>query len=63
MTCIKCGNCEAETNVFYCPARNEFVIKEDVVVRERVTQWKKGDPGYEYHRRRLRKEKEDLKTS
>lgn len=63
MTCLECGNCSNEEKVFYCPARNDFVIREDIVVRERTSQWKKGDPRYEYHRRRLRKDRNDLKIS
>lgn len=61
MTCLECGNCRNEDHVFFCPARNEFVIREETVVKERTSQWKKGDPSYEHHRRRLRKEREDLK--
>lgn len=63
MTCLECGNCRNEDRVFFCPARNEFVIREEIVVKERTSQWKKGDPGYESHRRRLRKERDDLKIS
>jgi hypothetical protein len=34
------------------------------VVREKEnSRWKKGDPRYEQHRRRLRKDREDLKIS
>jgi len=64
MTCLKCGNCKGKKKVFYCPARNEFQIREEVVIREREnTRWKKGDPQYEHHRRRLRKDRNDLKIS
>lgn len=61
MTCLECGNCQTGTDsLYYCPARNEFVIREKPAVnRMRAPfQWKKGDKEYEIHRRRLRKDKE-----
>jgi len=61
MTCLECGNCQKAERVFFCPARNEFIIKEETVVKEKSSQWKKGAPDYEDHRRRLRKEREDLR--
>ena len=64
MTCLECGNCKEGKKVFFCPARNEFEIRDETVVREKEnSRWKKGDPRYEQHRRRLRKDREDLKIS
>ncbi len=63
MSCLDCGNCKEDKDVFFCPAKNEFVIREKTIVRERETRWKKGDPKYEFHRRQQRKEREDLKIS
>lgn len=45
MTCLECGNCKEGKKVFFCPARNEFEIREETVVREKEnSRWKKGDP-------------------
>ena len=63
MSCLDCGNCKKETELYFCPAQNEFVIREKTVIRERETRWKKGDPCYESQRRRQRKDREDLKIS
>ncbi len=63
MSCLSCGNCKEDTDLYFCPAQNEFVIREKTIVRARETRWKKGDPSYESHRRRQRKEREDQKIS
>jgi hypothetical protein len=59
MACFQCGNCNGTELLYYCTARNEFVIREGVTVttEKKSSHWKKGDPVYE-SRRRLRKEKE-----
>lgn len=59
MVCLDCGNCRKDEYLYYCTAKNEFVATEKEVVKERAvsTKWRKGDPGYEQHRRQLRKEK------
>lgn len=58
MFCLDCGNCRKGESLFYCTAKNEFVITETEVVKERAdAKWRKGDPDYEQHRRQLRKEK------
>ncbi len=56
MNCFQCGNCEAGKRMYYCPAKNEFVIREvQVEERKRVSKgWKKGSPAYEKRRRDLR---------
>ncbi len=52
MLCLDCGNCRNGEAVYYCTARNEFIVTETAVVREKgVNSWRKGDPEYEKHRR------------
>lgn len=58
MFCLDCGNCRKGEALFYCTAKNEFVVTETEVIKDRaVAKWRKGDPNYENHRRQLRKEK------
>ncbi|MGE5605184.1 MAG: hypothetical protein ACM3YE_05775 [Bacteroidota bacterium] len=58
MFCLDCGNCRKGESLFYCTAKNEFVVTETEVIKDRATaKWRKGDPDYENHRRQLRKEK------
>jgi hypothetical protein len=47
---------------YYCVAKNDFVIDPTkAIVLEKVRNgWKKGDPRYEVHRRKLRKDSEGL---
>jgi hypothetical protein len=47
--------------MYYCAAKGEFVIDSSrmVVVEKTRTGWKKGDPKYERHRRKNRKEMEN----
>jgi len=43
--------------MYYCPAKNDFLIREKpaVVEREKLYQgWKKGTPEYEKRRRKIR---------
>jgi len=55
--CLECGNCRQNDSLFYCTAKNEFVVVEEAIVKERTqANWRKGTEGYE-HQRRLRKEK------
>jgi hypothetical protein len=49
--------------MYYCTARNEFILVESTVVLEKRRAsggWKEGDPAYEKRRRKVRKEKDDL---
>jgi len=56
--CLECGNCRKGDPIFYCTAKNDFVIVESKKVKERgVNPWRKGAPSYEKHRRQLRKDK------
>lgn len=59
MECFGCGNCHEEQNIYYCPAQNNFIIKERIETPEKVktTNWKKGVPQYESHRRFRKDEK------
>ena len=45
---------------YFCVAKNDFVIDQTkAIVLEKIRDgWKKGDPGYEVHRRKLRKDAE-----
>lgn len=61
MECLNCGNCKTGEYAYYCLMRNEFVVNESTVsqtVEKNRSGWKKGDPGYENHRRNTRKEVE-----
>lgn len=64
MMCLDCGNCLENLATYYCTARNEFVVRDGEVIVERFrdgSYWKKGVPGYECRRRRIRKDREDLR--
>lgn len=57
MDCFDCGNCKLNEATYYCPAKNDFVIKEQysLIQEEKMCQgWKKGTPEYEKHRRKVR---------
>jgi len=59
MSCFECGNCKQDEQLYYCIAKNEFVIREKVITFEKKERngWKKGDSQYESHRRRNRQDK------
>jgi hypothetical protein len=62
MACLNCGNCKQGDVAYFCFDKNEFIVNEEVNNRviEKTTRigWKKGDPEYELHRRKSRKEVE-----
>lgn len=60
MDCIQCENCKQNTPTYFCIAKNQIVINENYVAgtEKNRSGWKKGDPEYETHRRRNRKEVE-----
>ena len=63
MKCIDCGNCKTDDPAYFCPMKNEFVVNEKVktaVVEKTRSGWKKGQPGYEIHRRKLKKQEEQI---
>lgn len=59
MHCLECGNCQKNESLFYCTAKNDFVIIESQQkIKERSEEpWRKGSRTYEQHRRQQRKEK------
>lgn len=60
MSCMHCDNCKQNTATYFCLDKNEIVINENYVNIEEKSRsgWKKGDPDYEIHRRKTRKEVE-----
>lgn len=60
MECIQCNNCNLGEMTYFCVAKNDFVVDSTkATVSEKVRNgWKKGDPRYEVHRRKIRKESE-----
>ena len=60
MNCMHCENCKQNTATYFCLAKNEIIINENYMINTEKNRsgWKKGDPGYETHRRKLKKEVE-----
>lgn len=60
MSCMHCENCKQNTATYFCLEKNEIVINENYVHSGEKSRsgWKKGDPDYEIHRRKTRKEVE-----
>ncbi|MCX7747805.1 MAG: hypothetical protein N2645_13095 [Clostridia bacterium] len=61
MECIKCENCKMGSAAYFCLMKNDFVLNEEaqnMTTEKSRTGWKKGDPNYETHRRKTRKEVE-----
>lgn len=59
MECLKCENCKTSSAAYFCLMKNDFVLNEEVtssIVEKNRSGWKKGDPDYEVHRRKTRKE-------
>ncbi|MDW7673888.1 MAG: hypothetical protein SCK28_05040 [Bacillota bacterium] len=57
MDCFYCGNCKINEAMYYCTAKNEFVIPNETKVVEKSktqTNWKKGSSQYEDRRRRIK---------
>ncbi|MDP4182532.1 MAG: hypothetical protein Q8942_15765 [Bacillota bacterium] len=62
MNCVNCENCKTGSVAYYCPMKNDFVVNieaQNSVVEKNRSGWKKGDPSYETHRRKVRKEIEE----
>lgn len=62
MECVKCENCKSGDVAYFCLMKNDIVVNESsrvLVVEKSRSGWKKGDPDYEIHRRKTRKEIED----
>ena len=60
MSCMHCENCKQNTATYFCLEKNEIVINVNYVHNTEKSRcgWKKGDPDYEIHRRKTRKEVE-----
>ncbi|MCX7921729.1 MAG: hypothetical protein N3B21_06915 [Clostridia bacterium] len=61
MECLKCENCKTGSVAYFCLMKNDFVLNQEAqnsVIEKNRSGWKKGDPGYEVHRRKSRKEVE-----
>lgn len=61
MECLNSENCKNNTLAYFCVMKNDFVLNDEVpsvVVEKNRIGWKKGDPNYEIHRRKTRKESE-----
>lgn len=58
MSCMQCENCKQNTPTYFCLEKNEIVINENYSANTEKSRggWKKGEPGYETHRRKVRKE-------
>ena len=61
MECIHCQNCKLGQVTYFCAAKNDFVIDTSkmVAVEKTRNRWKKGDPDYESHRRKVRQETDE----
>jgi hypothetical protein len=57
---MHCENCKQNTATYFCLEKNEIVINVNYVHNAEKCRggWKKGDPDYEIHRRKTRKEVE-----
>jgi hypothetical protein len=57
---MHCENCKQNTATYFCLEKNEIVINVNYIqnVEKSRSGWKKGDPDYEIHRRKTRKEVE-----
>lgn len=61
MSCLNCGNCKQGDVTYYCLEKDEIIVDENAnsqVIEKTRDGWKKGDPEYEIHRRKSRKEVE-----
>lgn len=61
MECFDCGNCKSGNAAYFCLMKNDFVLNSEtklIVEEKNRSGWKKGDPNYEIHRRKTRKEVE-----
>lgn len=62
MTCLDCGNCKLGDVAYFCFDKNELVVNKEIgnqIIEKTRRGWKKGNPEYELHRRKSRKEVEE----
>jgi hypothetical protein len=57
---MHCENCKQNTATYFCLEKNEIIINQNFFqsMEKCRSGWKKGDPDYEIHRRKTRKEVE-----
>ncbi|MCX7711618.1 MAG: hypothetical protein N2484_17390 [Clostridia bacterium] len=61
MECMNCGNCKSGSVAYFCLMKNDLVLNQEAssqTIEKNRSGWKKGDPNYEVHRRKTRKEVE-----
>ncbi|MDI3522898.1 MAG: hypothetical protein PWP43_1080 [Bacillota bacterium] len=62
MDCLDCGNCRKGETVYYCPARNDFVIVDGITrIKERKTSGSSGEHERTERRKKLRRERGSLR--
>jgi hypothetical protein len=63
MDCYDCGNCRLSQPVYFCIAKNEFVaVQTQPRIRQKAKgNWKKGNPNYELHRRKVKQEIDNIR--
>lgn len=62
MDCLDCGNCRKGEAVYYCPARNDFVIVDGVTrVKERRTSVAADEDEHGDRRKKNRRERGSLR--
>lgn len=54
--CFQCDNCKTSSRTYFCPEKNDFMLKTDEVseINKGRSGWKKGNPNYEGMRRKYR---------
>ncbi|MGI6604637.1 MAG: hypothetical protein GX062_03775 [Firmicutes bacterium] len=58
MDCLDCGNCSKGETVYYCPARNDFVLVAGVTkIKERKPSGDRTVDDWSERRRRARRER------
>jgi hypothetical protein len=59
MDCLNCGNCKENQSTYFCLAKNEVIINQNLEPMQKVRMgWKKGSSNYENRRRQIKKEVE-----
>jgi hypothetical protein len=61
MEYFNCDNCKSGNVAYFCLMKNDFVVCKETqsqIIEKIRSGWKKGDPSYEVHRRKTRKEVE-----
>lgn len=62
MDCLDCGNCRKGEAVYYCPARNDFVIVDGVTkIKERKSSNPDEYDDYTERKKKYRRERGSLR--